>query len=263
MIAKEWRDAGWKIGIVAALVLFAALVSPVPTPYEEISSYAPSRVDQFATIEMWGTYSAGGFIVLLPLAAVLGVALISGESILFLLSKPVSRTRLMTVKYAVCAGGLLTAAISGAVLVVIVAATRGYPVNRLVDVPGVALSVLLLWLGSLFVLGVALLASVVFRNVVASVAATVLTLYVILGLSPEFLLSLFYEYQARYTDVRPGMERPGAIETAIQNLNLARNWTSEGLFTGESFAATNFVVCFVAAAVPLLIALWVFRRKAY
>ena len=121
----------------------------------------------------------------------------------------------------------------------------------------------LLWLGTLFVLGVALLASVVFRNLVASVAATVVALYVVLSAAPQFLLSIFYEYQFRYTDVRPGMERPGAAETFVRNLDLVQYWTSERMFIGEGLAATSFLVCLIAAMTPLLLALWLFRWKQY
>ncbi len=40
-------------------------------------------------------------------------------------------------------------------------------------------------------------------------------------------------------------------------------WSSESLYLGEGLAATNFLICLITAIVPLLAALWLFRRKAY
>ena len=282
MIAKECRDAQWKLAVA---MVFALLLVPSLTPYEGIvrlsqnvttelpngtripeSQRLSTDPAEYAMQDMASLYGVGGVVILLPLAALLGVGLVSGEvgtgTILLLLSKPVGRTRALLTKYAVCAGTLLVAAIFGASLLAAGAAARGYPFEQF-SFPGMALSVLLLWSGTLFVLGVALLASVVFRNLVVSVAVTVLALYGVLSAAPQFLLSIFYEYQFRYTDVRPGMEIPGAAETFIRNLDLVQYWTSERMFIGEGFAATSFLVCFAAAGAPLLVALWLFCRKAY
>lgn len=281
MIAKEWRVARWKLAIAMVLAL---LLVPSLAPYEEVMRLAQDVTTElpdgtqipesqrlstdpaeYAVQDMASLYGVGGVAILLPLAALLGVGLVSGEvghgTILLLLSKPIGRTRALLTKYAVCAGVLLAAAVFGALLLTVGAAARGYPFEQ-VSLAGVMLSVLLLWLGALFVLGVALLSSVIFRNVVASVAATVLTLYLILNAIPQFLLSIFYEYQFRYTDVRTGMEKPGTAETVIQNLDLVQYWTSERMFLGEGLAGASFLVCFVAAGAPLLVALWLFRRKA-
>ncbi len=282
MIAKEWWDARWKLAIAVVLTL---LLIPSLAPYEEIVRMAQNVTTElpdgtqipeserfstnpaeYAVQDMASLYTVGGVAILLPLAALLGVGLVSGEvgsgTILLLLSKPVGRTRALLTKYVVCAGTLLAAAIFGTLLLMVGAVARGYPLEQFSFV-GAALSTMLMWLGMLFVLGVALLASVVFRNLVVSVATTVLALYVALSVFPQVLLSLFYGYQAGYSDVRPGMERPGAAETAIQNLDLARYWTDERMFAGETFAATSFIVCLVGAVVPLLLSLWVFNRKAY
>lgn len=282
MIAKEWRDARWKLAVA---VVFALLLIPTVTPYGEVVRLAQNVTTELPdgtripAAERFSTdpakyavqntaelYKVGSIGVLLPLAALLGVALVSGEvgggTILLLLSRPVERTRILLSKYAVCAGALLVAAILCGLSLVAGAAVRGYPFEQF-SPGGMVFSILLVWLGSLFVLGVALLASVVFRGVVAGVAATAVALYLILSALPGFSLSLFYGYQARYTDTRPGMARPGAAETVIQNLGLARYWTNERMFAGEAFAGTSFLICFVAAALPLLAALWLFRRKGY
>ena len=267
MIAKEWRDARWKLAAATVLVLLAVLASPIPTPYKEIASYSPGQVTQFAATEMWGTYSAGGLFVLLPLAALLGVALVSGESIYFLLSRPVSRTRLMLAKYAVCAGGLLVAAISGAVLVVAVAAARGYPVGRLIGVTGMALSAILIWLGALFVLGLALLVSTLFRNVVSSVVATVAVLFVV-AVFPD-ILNVFVsgvQWTLGIADCDPGnnLYSPCGLRYGLlDKLRLYSYWYSEGLYTGSNLVPVKFLLSSVAAVTTLLGALWLFNRKAY
>jgi ABC-2 type transport system permease protein len=282
MIAKEWRDARWKLAIA---LLFTLLLIPSLAPYGEIVRMAQNVTTElpdgtqipeserlstdpakYAVQDMASLYTVGGVAVLLPLAALLGVGLVSGEvgngTILLLLSKPVGRTRALLTRYIVCANVLLAAAIFGTLLLTVGAVARGYPLEQFSPV-GAALSTVLMWLGMLFVLGVALLASVLFRNLVVSVATTLVALYVILSAFPQALLSIFYEYQARYTNVQPGMERPGAAETTIQNLDLTRYWADERMFTGEAFAAPSFMVCLAAAVVPLLLSLWVFNRKAY
>lgn len=242
MIAKEWRDARWKLAIA---LLFTLLLIPSLAPYGEIVRMAQNVTTElpdgtqipeserlstdpakYAVQDMESLYTVGSVAVLLPLAALLGVGLVSGEvgngTILLLLSKPVGRTRALLTRYIVCANVLLAAAIFGTLLLTVGAVARGYPLEQFSPV-GAALSTVLMWLGMLFVLGVALLASVLFRNLVVSVATTLVALYVILSAFPQALLSLlFYEYQARYTNVQPGMERPGAAETTIQNLDLTR-----------------------------------------
>lgn len=271
MIAKEWRDARWKFAAATALVLLAVVASPIPTPYGEISSYAPlGQVDEFATAEMWGMYGVGGLLVLAPLAVFLGAALVSGEvgagSVFLLLAKPVSRTRLMLEKYAVCAGVLLVAAVCGSVLVVLVALARGYPVGRLVSVSGVALSVLLIWLGALSVLGVALLASVIFRSVIASVVAVVVALFVI-AVFPDILNLIVTgaQWAVGAADCGPaGLYSPCGLRfELLDKLRLYAYWSSEGLYTGKSLAPVNFLVSALSAVLPLAGSLWLFGRKAY
>lgn len=254
MIAKEWREARWKFLIAAALVLVLTLNL---TPYEELVKYVPdtSVPAARATYELFLFYGAGGYVVLIPLAALLGVALISGEvsggSIFLLLSSPVSRTRLLLTKYGVCAGVLLAAALLGGVTLFVAAEERGYPLESL-RFSGVALSAALIWLGSLFVLGVALLASILFRGVIGSVVATALALALIFEL-PNLMLTLSYA---------------GFFSEPLQELSdklpwLPLYWYSKSLYMGRSFVPTYFFVSTVAAAVPLLAALWIFNRKAY
>ena len=84
-------------------------------------------------------------------------------------------------KYAISAGVLLVAAVLGKILLLIVAAVRGHPFEQMRVVEAV-LSVVVLWLGVLFVLGTALLVSTIFRSITASIVACVLTLFFVFAL---------------------------------------------------------------------------------
>ena len=50
---------------------------------------------------------------------------------------------------------------------------------------------------------------------------------------------------------------------AVQRAIIPYYWSSKALYLGDSFAPANFAVCLVSAALPLLAALWLFRRKGY
>ena len=272
MIAKEWRDARWKFFIAAFVV---ALLVPLLTPYEDVvegvddvpARHLPVGVgnpEEYAMQEFTGFYTVGGIAILLPLAGSLGVGLISGEvgngTIFLFLSKPVSRLRLLLTKYSVCASILVAAAILGNVLLVVAGVVRGYPLGQLSPL-GMTLSPLLLWLGTLFGLGTALLVSVIFRSVISSAVVTALVLYLVLVALPAYSLEHYY----LWTEGPPNgvYQRPSMVENLIQGVGLARYWTSEGLYMGESFPAVNFLVCLIGAALPLFAALWLFRLRAY
>ena len=261
MIAKELREAWWKFAAAAVLVLLVVLTSP--TPYEEIVKAYDSSIGplEIAVQEMFALYTAGGFFVLVPLAAFLGGTLVSSEvsrnTICLLLSKPVSRRRLLLSKYAVCASILLVAAIFGAVLLIFVGAANGYPLDFL-SMAGLGFSAGLMWLGSLFVLGVGLLCSIFLRSVLGSIVATVLAVYAVYALPlaiTEFLL-----YARVYFMNLDSISLN--YELALR-LTLFNYWSSESLFVGEGLMLSYFVVCVVAATLPLLVALWLFDRKAY
>ena len=205
---------------------------------------------------MVGAHRVGSALILVPLAAVLGVAPISGEvskgTIFLALSRPISRDRLLLIKYATGAGILLIVALVGSAGLIVSAHIHGYPSSSFV-ITNILLSAILIWLGSLCVLGTALLLSVVFGDVIRSVIATGLAVYVILKFPRDFLnYSLWVEHH-----------RLGVPERLVDRLRLPHYWSSEGLYSGDSFAVTNFLVCSIAAALPLLAALWLFRRKEY
>lgn len=285
MIAKEWRDARWKFLIATILVL---LLSTYLTPYAEIvevaeqingraasnaetegeggadrnptslppAAYDPERV---ALNEMWGFYNMGGLVTLGSLALVLGATLVSGETgvgtILLLLSRPLSRTRILLTKYAVCAAILLASAMLGGVLILTVAALQGYPLED-VSFAGILLLGLIMWLVSLFVLAVALLASVLFRGIIPSLAAAALLLLLIFTF-PENILNVAFFLRPYFVSSDQGWYG------FLLNLAPGRHLIASGVFEGKALGATKFLYWTVASAVPLLAALWIFRRRSY
>lgn len=266
MIAKEWWDVRWKFGAGVLLLLVLLVTFPLPTPYADILETVrtwptgdpafprPKPVD-LALEELSLIYGVGGGLLLIPSALLLGAGLISSEAknntIFLLLSKPASRTRVLLTKYSVCAVVLLGAAVLGGVALIVAAWGKGYPLGSL-HVFGVLLSMVLLWLGSLFVLGMALFFSVVFGDVIKSLVAAGVAVF--LALSPDNWMNYLFwdEYHAL-----------GLSEHFPRAVTLFYYWFSERSYLGEGLTPTNFLVCLVAAAVPLLAALWLFRRKAY
>lgn len=185
-------------------------------------------------------------IVLALLAAILGAGLVSPETsrgtIFLLLSRPIERTRVLLTKYAVCALVLFAFASLVTVGLVVAESFRGWPVGRL-SVSGLALSTVLAWLGSLFVLGMALVASVIFKDTVRSIPATLLAGYLMFNI--------------------PITTGDDGLNPLPQALVLPDFWHDPGLYLGEGFAPECFLICFLTAALPLLLALGLFRRKAY
>lgn len=262
MIAEEWRSARWKL-IVAAVpvVLIFFVLSPYAEFVEDARRIPSEDPVETALRDLSDLYYLGGLFILIPLAGLLGVAAISGEvssgSILLVLSRPVSRVRVLLAKYAVAAGTLLLAAVLGKVLLVCMAAVRGYPLGQLRVLEAVV-SVFVLWLGVLFVLGTAMLVSTVFKSVLASVAACALVLLAVFTL-PHVILDRI-------------MTPTGALAGLSLRLDLITYWTPAYYYYGDpgsvavgigGFTAANFLVCLTAATVPLLLALWLFRREEY
>lgn len=274
MIAKELRDGWWK-ALIGIFLFVNAVINLIP--YEIIlrdASGAPTvgpdglpmpeeftvPIDpvEYAMQEMWFSFGVNGAWIMGILATFFGFSLVSGEvsrgSIFLLLARPVSRKRLLFEKYGVGAGALLAVATLGTLGLVVSAGLKGYPLDAL-SVPGLVLSTVLLWLGSLFVLGLAALVSVIFRDVVASAIATPVALALIIFFPGALVSSLVQIYG--------GPRAPEAEDQMFEKLTLPFYWSNENLFMGENLAATNFLVCAIAAALPLLAALWVFNRKAY
>ncbi len=120
------------------------------------------------------------------------------------------------------------------------------------------LSVFVLWLGMLFVLGTALLVSVIFRSVLASVVAFALTLTLVFAL-PISILNLY-------------LSSTGELSVLATRLTLFSYWMPAHYYYGDlrdtgmglgGFTAAKFLVCLTSAALPLLAAVWIFRRRSY
>ena len=183
-------------------------------------------------------FSKNGPEILAILAAVLGASLIANEvnkgTIFFLLSKPVGRDRVLLTKYLVSALILLGVLLLGGVAILIAAAIVGHPQN----VGGVLISTVLLWLGMLFVLGLALLFSVLFHDVLRPM---------IFSLLFTLLLSI-----------------PGLIPNATLNdWNLTFYWSNFAAYRGTMFPLKALLICLIAAMVPLVLAMPLFRKQAY
>ena len=305
MVAKEWRDARWKflLGALALLsfVLFAPrsyetivaqtereveyieqdLATPGvagapeemrPPPNHEQQQrqelreiQSPEYPVKMAGWEMTDIHYGGNFLILMPLAGLLGVALVSGEvgrgSIFLLLSRPVSRTKTLLTKYSVCVAVLLVVATLGMLGTFVAAYANDYPQGSF-RVAEILTSSALFWLGSLSVLGMALLCSVVFGEVIKSVVATVVIAYLLYS-GPNLLFSLsefwFFVLGDPANDPRAVDER----YMFFQRFDLFSYWAATNPISGEWAAARNLIVCLIAAVVPLLAALWLFRRKSY
>ncbi len=204
MVAKEWQDVRWKFGAGALLLLVLLVSLPLPTPYADVLetvrtwptgdlAYPKPKPVDLALEELSWIYGVASGLLLISSALLLGVGTILSEArnntVFLLLSKPVSRTRVLLTKYSVCAVVLLGAAVLGGVALIVAAWVKGYPLGSL-NVSGVLLAMVLLWLGSLFVLGVALFFSVVFGDAIKSLIAAGVA--VALALSPDNWMNYFF-----------------------------------------------------------------------
>lgn len=306
MIAKEWRDARWKLLIgVLAFLLIAAVA---PRPYERVKmsvqkeiqmmeqgiqepvrlppTEGPAEAERFkqqmrkdledmrepgyparsAGWELEYVQTSANYAILVPLAGLLGVTLVSAEvgqgSIYLLLSKPLSRRRMLLTKYAVCAACLLAVALAGAVGILLSAVAHGYPPEA-VNVGRTLADAALIWLGSLFVLGVALLASTIFKGVIPTILAAAAALYLI-HIGPDLARSLIEGiYWTNDDYMRPGREMEAWYD-AFESWRLSRYWGNSTFAFGQNASTLqSFVVCLVTAVPPLLLALWMFQRRAY
>jgi ABC-2 type transport system permease protein len=246
MIRKEWLDQRLKLLIGLGVGLVTLLIGLVAAPEMGGLTSNPELKASIAEATgdyppyLWNTlFNPGNSLglLLLILAASVGASLIAGEvtrgTIFVLLSRPLSRARLLLTKYAVGAAGLLAVTLTLTLALLIIAAAAGQPQQ-----PGGALvSALLLWLGSLFVLGLATLFSVVFTNVLAPLALS-LALTGLLALLPTLL----------------GLP---------SGWSLPAYWSSLPAFLGQQWPLRELLVSVVAAALPLLLAYHLFRRRPY
>jgi hypothetical protein len=79
-----------------------------------------------------------------------------------------------------------------------------------------------------------------------------LTLFLVIAL-PYFLWELFPE----------GVPSDLSTQLTLLTYWIPANYNCVGFHGIGGFALSNFLVCLIAAATPLLAALWLFNRKAY
>lgn len=237
----------------------------------------PDYPVELAGMEAKDVYEAGKYMVLVPLAALLGVALVSGEvsrgAILFLLSRPISRPRIFLTKYSVGALALLATALLSGVGIMLSGYAHGYPAAAM-KAAEILASAALFWLGTLSVLGVALLASVLFKDIIRSVVATVVALYVAIS-APSWIAEIASTVWL-LTHEQGFMESPMAQEgwyESFEIFRITRYWSffdpyEDGPFGGplanqQPEPILSVLICLIAAVLPLIVALWIFRRKSY
>lgn len=266
MISKEWRDARWKLLAGTVLVIVIGVMIPLdtlfPTSYslfgepENVIAPSPKEDAQYLRYLLWSQWfsEASGNPILMLTAAILGAGLISGETnrgtIFLLLSKPISRKRVLLTKYAINAGGLFVIVMLGSVTLLSITNILGYPQDAI----GVFISAVLMWLGLLFILGTALVLSIVFDNAMLATIGTFLV-WVLTSLVPAFIAQqvtvVFMTSQGQYP------------ATLFDALSLSPYWTSLAAYSGDSFPTASLLVSSITAALPLLAALWLFNRKTY
>jgi ABC-type transport system involved in multi-copper enzyme maturation permease subunit len=250
MLVKEMMEARWKIiiGAVVALVAAAAFASTYELIVGVLTSSAlkqagaiQSQIDALIRggydAYIWSQwYSKTAPQILAILAAIMGAGLVASEvskgTIFFLLSKPVSRTRVLLIKYGVNALALLGVALLGSVAILVAAAVRGQTVHW----AGVIVSSLLLWLGMLFPLGLATLCSILYKDIWLPLVIAILVLVV---------LSL------------PGLV-PG-----WGAWNLTGYWADYSPYLGNSFPLKGLIILLVAAVLPMAVAIPLFRKQQY
>jgi ABC-type transport system involved in multi-copper enzyme maturation permease subunit len=273
MLAKEWRDnrplfltgALCYVALATSMLMsYRQIVDVVEFSRAERANGAPVPGDlldptRMALGEMSLAQGVVGGTVLGLLGGLVGAILVSREvrenTIFWLLSRPVSRTRALLTKYSVCAGALLALSALGSFELIAIAWAKGYPVGS-VSFAGVVLSTVLVWLGSLSILGVALLFSVLFGRVLASIVATGVVAYLMCA-GPGYVIQVLQTY---LWDEQRALTFPYA---AVDKFVLPFHWFSEASYMGKGISVADFLICLIAAAVPLFAALWLFQRKAY
>lgn len=250
MLKKELIEARWKTiicGLLALLLVevsattYGLFISLLKGPnLEQMPAFLQQQMTSLLSsydLYLWGNWFAkNGTQSMAVMAAILGASLIAGETsrgtIFFLLGKPVSRERVLLTKYAISALLLLVVIGLSSVALLVTAVIVGHPQS----IVGVLTSTVLLWLGVLMVLGLALLFSVLFHDVLRPLLCA-------LGIT--LLLAL------------PGFFPNGSAWSVITS------WSSQTAYLGQAFPLKEGAICLLAALIPLLLALVLFHRRAY
>lgn len=180
--------------------------------------------------------------------AILGAGLVASEtasgSIFVLLSRPISRTRALFTKYGVAAGvSLVLCTVCGGMALVI-GAWQGIAAPPL---GGLILSIVLLWLGMLFVVSLTMLYSVVIPSALAAGVLGFFTTYT-LAIAPLF-------HSGTGSHVSYALGGP--------DWSITSYWGSLGIYTGIESPLKSLLVSAIAALIPALVALTLFVRKAF
>lgn len=180
--------------------------------------------------------------------AILGAGLVASEaasgSIFVLLSRPISRTRTLLIKYGVAAALSLVLCTLCGVMALVVGAWQGVAAP---PVGGLLLSILLLWLGMLFVVGVTLLYSVLIPSALAAGVLGFFTIYV-LAITPLF-------HSGAGSHITYALGGP--------DWSIVSYWGSLGIYAGVESPMKSLLVSVIAALIPALVALALFVRKAF
>jgi ABC-2 type transport system permease protein len=248
MKTKELLEARWKAitFAVLAILICATNIVVYQVSQSAVSKQVPSSVQtllqdhpitSFDSSVWGGWFQTNGPFILGLFAILLGSGLIASEvskgTLFFLLSKPVSRERIMLTKYGVSAGLLLVVSVLSGIVVAVTCAVLGHPQNVL----SLLIATILLWLATLFPLGVALCFSLISPD---TLRATVFAALVVIVLT---LLPLSLS---------------GGLSWSLGHF-----WSNQQAYITGGFPLLEYLICLVTAAIPLLIALVVFRRRAY
>ncbi len=245
MKTKELLEARWKVILFALLALLLAGVDvasyrfippsggAIPPPLQKLLQERLMNFSVFA----WGQwFQVNGPATLLLLAVMLGCGLIAGEvskgTIFFLLSKPVSRERILLTKYGVSMGFLFVVSVIGSISVEGASIALGHPQ----DILHLLVATVLLWLGALFPLGLSLFFSTI---------------------SPDSVRPLIFALL-----ITVALALPATLPNGL-DWSLWRYWSSLDAYLSGGLPLKEYLVCLVTAALPLLGALIVFRKKAY
>jgi ABC-2 type transport system permease protein len=261
VIAKEARAARWAV-IVGLLALVLRLQSAATTNLKtqtmltlignfdaDFSAVSSGHVSAGAAF-LWATFFNDLTLYLLAGlgGVILGSGLIASEtssgSIYVLLSRPLSRTQIFLTKYAVAAGlSLLLCALYGC-MALAVGAWQGIAAPPF---GGWMLSALLLWLGMLFVVGLAVLYGTVVSSAFASGVMAFFTAY-LLAIVPV-------AHSTTGGHIRYYLGGPG--------WSIVQYFGSLGIYAGVDSPVKSLVVSVIAALIPLALGLALFVRKAF
>lgn len=250
MKTKELLEARWKVGIFA---LFAFVVAGVNTSFYRdawndaidhralpalLQNLMPEHLpNTFATFSWLEWFAVNGPFLLAFLAALLGGGLIANEvsrgTIFFLLSKPISRERILLTKYGVSAVLLLAVSIIGSLTLTVMGIIQG----QTLDLLRLLIATVLIWLAGLFPLGLALFFSVILSDSFRAVA---------------FALLITFAFVLLPATLPNGWD-----------WSLWRYWGSLSAYLNGGFPLKEYLVCLITAAIPLLAAIITFQRKAY